>query len=198
MSTFNTCKETNGGNILLPKAKMIYPNLLEPVLPRGEKDESKKRYQITLLFPKTANLDLLVTKIEACIEENLTAALRKTTKVKKPFLKTADQPRLEEYAADYPIMLRLATKQKPDVVGPNPSVRIDDESELYHGRFCRVSARPFWFDHPTGGKGVSVGLQNVQLLDHDEPMNIGGGKSRAEDEFEEAGEANSSAAAMFG
>lgn len=181
MSNFDTCVLTKSGNIILPRGRLIYPALFTPTLMKGETDESKAKYQASVLLPKSAKLDLLLSKVEEIIAENVSAEKRKTTKVKKPFLKTEDQPRFVDFAEDYPVMLRMNSKQRPDVVNAQAN-KIDDESEVYSGRWARISVRPFFYDHPTGGKGISLGLQNCQLLDHDEVL--AGGRVRAEDEFE--------------
>ena len=184
MSTMNTATKLASGNIRTPKGRMVYPSLFEPSLPKGETDKEKARYQVTLLIPKGANIDVLKAAVKEVLDENVSEAKRKTTKVKTPFLKTEDQERFAEFAEDYPVMIRCNAKFKPEVVSPTAkAVSADDEAdEVYSGRFARITVRPFFYDHPTGGKGVSLGLQNVQLLDHADP--IAGGRVRAESEFE--------------
>ncbi len=179
--TYDSCTLTKTGNIILPRARLYYPALFTPQLPQGETDQSKAKYQLSLLVPKKADMKLVINRVEEVIGENLTPEKRKNTKVKKPFLKTEEQPRIAEYAEDFPVLLRMNSKQRPGVVDAqgNPVV---DESEVYSGRWARVSVRVYWYDHPTGGKGVSLGLQNVQILENDEVL--AGGRVRAEDEFE--------------
>lgn len=185
MSNLITGIQHDNGNLITPKARMLYPNLFKAVLPRGETDQDKARFQISLLFPTTADLTLLKAAVQTVLEEHVTAKARQTTKIKLPFLKTEDQPRLADYAEEYPVLIRANARIKPDVINPagNRELKEDEDAdEVYGGRWCRVSIRPFWFDHPTGGKGVSFGLQNVQVLDHDEPM--AGGRVRGLGEFE--------------
>ena len=189
-NALNTARKLPNGNMMTPRGRMLYPALFTPSLPRGETDQSKAAYQITLLFPKGSDFAAIEAAVNECIEENVPAKARTTTKIKKPFLKTADQPRFAEFADDYPNMLRFnAKKMKPDVVTPkgDRNVTADEEAdEVYSGRWARVSCRAFFYDHPTGGKGVSLGLQNVQLLDHDDP--IAGGKVKGTAEFEAVGD----------
>lgn len=179
-----TARLLESGNLLTPKGRILYPSLYKPTLPKGEKDENKARFQISLLIPKGADISALENAINEAINDNVSEKVRKTTKVKKPILKTEDQPRFAEFAEDYPHMIRCAAKFKPDVVGPTlkPVAEDDEADEVYSGRYARLSVRPFFYDHPTGGKGVSLGLQNVQLLDHADP--IAGGRVRADAEFE--------------
>ena len=174
------------GNIVTPGGRMVYASLFQKTLPRGEKDESKAKYQNTILFPAGVDVDLLTKAVDEIIAEKVSSRLRATTKVKKPFLLTKDQPRFAEFADEYPLMIRSAGTLRPDVISPSGQpVREENEpDEIYHGRWCRMSVQPFFYDHPTGGKGVSLGLQNVQLLDHDDPLEIAGSKPKGAGEFE--------------
>lgn len=184
MTDLMKCRETESGNIHTPKGRMVFPALFKPQLPKGETDESKAKYQITLLFPEDADLTLLEEAIDEKMADEFKAADIKRGKIKTPFLDTADQERYAEYADDYPVMIRLNANFKPDVVTPNGKGTVDEDDEadeVYGGRWARVSVRPFAWSHPTGGKGVSLGLQNVQLLDHDEP--IAGGRVKGVNEF---------------
>jgi hypothetical protein len=58
-------------------------------------------------------------------------------------------------------------------------VEILDESQVYSGAFARVSVTAFAYDQQ-GNKGVSFGLNNVQMLGGGERL-LGG--PRAQDEF---------------
>jgi hypothetical protein len=173
------------GNYITPAGRMMWPDLFKKTLPRGETNKDKASYQITLLFPKGVNLDVLKKAVEDLIAENVSAKVRQTANITMPWKKTADQPRFADLADEYPVMLRCsAQKYRPEVVSPNGRDLIAEEQEadeVYSGRWCRVSLNPFFYDHPTGGKGVSFGLSNVQLLDHDEA--IGPGKVKAAAEF---------------
>lgn len=185
MSALNTAKRLESGNIITPKGRMLYPALFKPVLPVNEKDEEKAKYQATLLIPAGSDIDAMKAAYKELVDENIPEAKRKTAKVKSPFLKTEDQERFAEMAEDFPYMIRCQAKFKPDVVTPKGDRTLgeeDEADEVYGGRWARLSVRPYFWTHPTGGKGVSFGLQNVQLLDHDDP--IAGGRTRGTDEFE--------------
>ena len=189
MSALNAAKLLESGNLLTPKGRMVYPSLFNPSLPRGETDKDKAKYQITLLIPKGSDITALKDAVKETMDENVSEKMRKTTKIKTPFLKTEDQPRFAEYAEDFPVLIRFNAKFKPDVVTPKGDRTVTEEEEadeVYSGRWARVSCRAFFYDHPTGGKGVSLGLQNVQLLDHDEP--VAGGRVKGTAEFEPAGD----------
>jgi hypothetical protein len=198
MSTMNQCKVMKDGNgdptgvIILPRAKMLYPALFKAHAQKNDPPD-KAKFGTSILIPKDANLQPVIDAVNKLIADKLGAAA-KTTKVRKPFLKVTeeDQPKIVArlQAADidpagFPIMLRCLTKQRPTVKSADMS-EVTDETMAYDGRWCRVSVRPYFYDHPTGGKGVSLGMNNVQLLDEDDVIpRIGG--SNADDEFEAVG-----------
>lgn len=194
-------RETSAGTFITPRGKMYWPALFTPTVAKGEESKGKEpQYQITLLLPKAADFGPLVRAVQKVISENLTPEQQKVTKVKKPFIKVEEQPKvvaaLEQAglsAADFPVMIRFNAKQrfKPAVVSADMSP-VSDPEQTYSGRWCVVSCRPFWWKHPTGGHGVSFGLSNVQLLENDEM--IGVGRISAEKEFEPVESADGAAA----
>lgn len=57
----------------------------------------------------------------------------------------------------------------------------DQTEELYSGAWYRCTIRPWAWEHKTGGKGVSISLDNVMKMEDDEPL--GGSAPAAEDDF---------------
>lgn len=179
----NKCHLTKFGNVISAQGRMMYPEFFEPSLPKGETDASKAKYQGTLIFPKTADLALLAEQVEAVAIEKWGPAYKTKFKVKKPFGKAEDQPKMADTAEGYPVFVRANSKDRPQVVdAAGKPIGEDRKDEIYPGRWARFSLRPYAYDHPTGGKGVSLGLQNVQILDHDE--RLAGARPQASDEFE--------------
>lgn len=185
--------------MLTSKIKLIWPSLFHMTVPRGEKDQSKARYNTSILVPKGHDMGILVARVNDIIAENLTEKQRKETKVKKPFIKVEDQPKViamlekaEIDPADFQCLLRVAAKFKPIVLAANKDP-VEDEEQVYSGRWACCSIRPYWWKHDTGGCGVSVGLGNVQLLDHDDALS--GGRVDANKEFEAVGDSGGAGAA---
>lgn len=177
-------------DVMTPKAKLLYPNLFEATLMKGEKDPERARYGTTLLFHKSADLKAIQDAVLAAATDKFGAKL-KETKWKKPFIKVTedDQPKVWRRLVsagidpnDFPVMIRLASKLAPSVRAPNGQ-KVEDEDQVYEGRWARASIRAFAYTHATGGNGVSLGLGNVQLLDNDDPLPRGGG-GMGGDEFE--------------
>lgn len=184
MSKYLACTKTKSGNIILPRGRMMYPDFYVPSLPQGETDKEKARYKVTIIFPKGADLALINDEVEVKAVDKWGSDYKKKYKVKKPFLKSEDQPKMGDLAENFPVFVRCNSKDRPQVIRADMS-NVDEAKgaeEVYPGRWALVSVRPYAYDHPTGGKGVSLGLQNVQLLDHDE--RLAGARPQAQDEFE--------------
>lgn len=171
------------GTYMTPAGRMVYASLFQPTTMKGETDRSKAKYQITLLLPADADIRALEEAADRVRNDKWTPSAQRLTKIRSPFLKTADSPRLAEYADDFPVMIRLNSKTRPGVKtkGMQDVSEADEPDEIYNGRWCRLTLSPFAYDQ-AGNKGVSFGLGNVQLLDHDD--RIVGGAVKAEAEFE--------------
>jgi hypothetical protein len=167
------------------KGRLLYPSLFRPHLRRGD-TQDKARYQATLAIPKAYDTKLLSEVVAELIEEKWGKNAAQKHKIKKPFVKTEDQPSLAEYAEEYPVLLRSRSKDRPKVVYANLK-ECTDEADVYGGRWACLLVQPYAFEHAEGGKMINFGLQHVQILDNDEPM---GGRVRvqAEDAFEAVGD----------
>lgn len=173
------------GNIMIPKSRMVYPNLFTPTQVKGQ---GKSKYRVSFLIPAKANIDLLRETVRDVAKDALGSKLS-TTKWRNPLLKTADEPRFAELADDFPVLIRPNSDNRPQVVNPALKVVMEDQEadEVYGGRWARASISVYWYSADKSPvPGVGLGLSNVQLLDHDEPL--GGGRVQAEAEFEAVGE----------
>lgn len=188
MVDFNKARESVGGNVITPKAKISYPYLLEPN-PRAKTHDGKSKYTTSILIPPGADITLLKQAAEKAAREEFGERLEgliSSGKFKSPFLdayaksKTEKNPGGDEWAKGW-VLIRSSSIQKPGVVD-HMNNNVDDASQIYPGRWACISLRPFTYS-TDGNIGVSFGLQNVQLLDHDDP--IAGTAVRAENEFEQ-------------
>lgn len=183
MSKPNTCVKSPAGNVITPAGRLAYPHLFSAALPMGETDSKKARYQCSIVFPKNADLTLLNNLVEETAIAEFGPDYRKKYKVRKPFLRTEEHPRIGVEAEEFPVLIRTNSPTRPQVIrGDKSPVTESEQEDAYAGRWARLSLRTYAYDHPTGGRGVSFGLQNVQLLDHDEPL--AQMRPPAEDEFE--------------
>ena len=185
-------KKDNGNIVVL--GRMMYASLFTAAKPsKSETDPKRFQYANTILVPAGSDISALEAVIDQLFKDNVPEAKRATTKWKRPILKTADQGTLAAYADDYPTTLRANSKawQKDGKARPKPEVvdakgqpvPAEQEAEAtYNGRWCRMSLNPYWYPANDGQPGVSLGLINVQLVWHDDPL--AGGKAKASSDFE--------------
>jgi hypothetical protein len=123
-----------------------------------------------------------------------------------PFKRTADNDKLvaaleaaDIKVEDFPVYVAARSNDKPGIVGPNGKSDGIEPEHVYSGRWARMTVDAYGYD-VDGNKGVSFGLKNVQLLDNDDELVVGGSKVSAESEFdavEGAGDDSKSADALF-
>lgn len=172
----------SSGNIMTPKSRIMYPSLFEATQVKGQ---GKAKFRLTLLLPTRADIDVLRETIMGVAKDNLGKKLD-STKWRNPLIKVADEPRLSEIADDFKYLIRPNSDNRPQVILPNKQVvdSADAPDEVYGGRWGRASISVYWYSADKSPvPGVGLGLSNVQLLDHDDPL--GGGRVAAESEFDE-------------
>jgi len=192
---FKKAEKNERGTLFSPAARMMYASLFVPTSPdREDNSQGKLQYGLTILIPADFDLSAIEKDVEEIInKEHKPANATLRAKIKTPILETAGQESLAALAEEYPYFIRIASKaydkngqkrQKPGVIDARaqPIAEDDAPDQLYNGRWCRVSMRAYAWTHATGGKGVSLGLNNVQVLWNDDPL--AGGKASAESEFE--------------
>jgi hypothetical protein len=157
--------------------RILWPSLLKPVTSKKFPAQGA-RFKCDIMIPKGADLAALKKQMGEVASEEWGSELPK--KINKAFKKTSENDALADYADDFPNYLSTWSKddRRPGVVD-RALERVDDEAEIYSGRWAMISVR-FWTS-TTNGNSIGAGLRNVQLLDHDEP--IGTAKARPEDEF---------------
>lgn len=178
---------TSSGNIMTPKSRMVYPSLFTPTQVKGQ---GKAKFRLNLLLPAKSDIDLLREAIIEVAKDNLGKKFD-TAKWRNPLLKVADEPRFADLADEFKYLIRPNSDNKPQVIKANKSIvdSADEADEVYGGRWARASISVYWYSADASPvPGVGLGLSNVQLLDHDEPL--GGGRVKADSEFEEVDEAD--------
>jgi hypothetical protein len=183
------------GNILLPPARGIYLALITPTLPRGKgKTEKDRRWESTFLFPPKTDFTALEAKCNEIVDEEIPPKQKGKIDFRWPILKTAEIKSLAGLADDLPITLRAnsrkyrkdgAVRRAPEVVTypDGRKLTADEEAvEIYAGRWYRATVNPYWYPGDDGKPGISLGLVNVQVLKHDEPL--AGAAASAASEFQ--------------
>lgn len=185
------------GSYRTPKVMILYAHLFKPWA--GKNDDGKPgtpKFDLTVCVPKNADISLL----EEAADEVAKARWPKGgawEDTKRPFRSLNEKTKgaravreaLEEagIADDFQCFFSMRSTDKPQVVGPStrPIEPANEADEVYAGRWCKATFAPFAYAN-SGNEGVSFGLRNVQLLEHDDPIKLGRVLARAEDEFEAA------------
>lgn len=171
--------------VVTGKVRLSFPYLFKPRPGRDEGQDPK--YSVMLLIPKSDKDTIKrLRDAEALALKNGIASKfggKKPAKMKDSILHDADE---DGTAEDYPertgclyMNVSASTSNPPGVVD-RQAQPILDESEVYSGVYARVSLTAFAYD-AAGSKGISFGLNNVQVLGGGDRL---AGGPRAEDEFD--------------
>ncbi len=131
-----------------------------------------------MLFPKDADLTVLLTLVNNVMVEKFGPDKAKWPKIRKPF---RDQGEKAEKYKGYEagaVFSTATSNQKPgllDVTGK----RITEPLEFYAGCYAMATVRAFYYKN-TGNEGVAFGLSNIMKTRDGENI---GGRASAEDEF---------------
>lgn len=95
----------------------------------------------------------------------------------------------ENFPQEYKIFFNAWSKNAPGVVD-NARNRITDSNEIWAGQHARLFVNPFAWEH-SGKKGISLGLQHVQIVKSEGLKRLDGRKPPEEsfdDEFDDDAE----------
>lgn len=180
------------GNIVLPKGRLLWHSLFQTRKGKGGKEG---KYEFNELIPKEADITVLKEEAVLAGKDKFAKAFKDAngkwpSSIKSPFKRTETNDKLVAAlddaglkVEDYPYFLAARSKDKPGVVGPNGKAEGVEPEHVYSGRWVRGTVQAFAYD-AEGNKGVSFGLINVQLLDNDDELVVGGGRVSAESEFD--------------
>ncbi len=196
------------GNVVLPKGRILWNSVFKPRKPKPGQDG---KYELTLLFGKDADLTVATEVMTEAGKDAHPKLFREAngkwpSTITRPFKRTKDNDKLvaaleaaDLKVEDFPVYLGAKTKDRPGIVGPNGKV-VEDEEQVYSGRWARMTIDFFGGEFEKKLKYVSAGLKNIQLLDNDDELVVGGGRVSAETEFdavEGAGDDSKSADSLF-
>ena len=171
-----------------PRGRLSYAHIITPFQQEGPEGMSKLRYSTSLAFPKDADLTIL----QGIVEERAKLKFgvdykKKHPRLKLPFYQTADYPKMGLDPDEFPTFIRTTSNASsafppPTVVDlQGRPVGADREAEAYSGRWAVLVVNTFAYDQ-AANKGVSLGLQGVQLREDGD--RLGGGGTLAPDDFE--------------
>lgn len=154
--------------VMTPKFRVSFPAVFEPKL---NTLNGKNEYSVVMMFDKNdktvmAGLsELYDVATSVAVEkfgENLPANLR------MPFRDgDADRP---EYYKGY-VWVTSRSTIRPGVVDQQCTLVTPDSPEFYAGCYCKATVQLFAYD-AMGNKGVSMGLQNLQIVGRGEAFTM--------------------------
>jgi hypothetical protein len=169
--------------LILPPGIGSYVTVLEP----KPNQQGKMLYSLTVLIPKSRAAELGPLKAAALevAQEKWGAkadAILKAAKypvIKDGDLKVDDEGKVDPvYAGKW--YFSAKSDKKPRVLDAQKAELFTDD-DVYSGCFLRISGNVYAYEYQ-GNKGVSIGLNNVQVLKKGDRLD---GRKAAEDEFTE-------------
>jgi hypothetical protein len=176
--------------------RMSFPALLKP----RKNDEGNERFELTMLFPPgefEATRKAAMAAMTAAMTEKYGDDKSKWPKLKrKPtdvirdfdeYNSESNKPLKGDWKGWTMMRANASTKMPPNIVGQHKGENgkfpaITDEREVYGGRWARASLEAYVYDRKDG-KGVTLGIVNVQLAKHDKKF--GGAVTAAEEDFDD-------------
>ena len=169
-----------------PKFRVSFPDVFKATQINGQGAE---KFRISMIFDpaeiaKDPEEQVKWDAIKAAVKQ---AAVDKfgsePAEYKKPF-KKGDDMKNKETGKVYEghegmIILRAQSNDRPGLVDA-ACEPIMDQSEFYGGCYAKATFNFYAWDHPTQGKGVSAGIQNIMKVAEGETFS---GKTKAEDDF---------------
>jgi hypothetical protein len=156
-----------------------YPNLFKA---KRNNLNGKEEYSVDVLIDKKADLKVVHAAINAAIEKKFGNDPKKHPKNLKSPLKDGDEKGTPEYAGKFYITCKANAAEAKLILCDNTLQPLQHPSDIQGGDFVNVNVNFYAYD-ANGNRGVSAGLQGVQLVRKtDKPFS--GRPSRAEDMFE--------------
>lgn len=160
--------------LITPEFRGSFVNIIEPQTIPGAPAGTKPKYQMTIPLPKD---NPFWKELEEQIVATATAKWGKVPPRMRHPVKDGDDMGREEF--DGKNTVQASSLNKPGIVGADLKPVIDAD-EIYSGAYYRASVRCFAWEHPTGGKGVSLALDNVMKVRDGEAFS---GKTDAKTDF---------------
>ena len=167
--------------VVTGKIRASYANIMRP---RKNELNGKEEYSVVVLVPKTDTdtLDALKAAAKAAIAAKWPQpprGLRNPLRDGDAETKSDGSPLGAEYKGHFFFNSKSDAMRKPGVIDAACRDLIDADA-IVSGDFIRVSVNAYAYDQ-AGNRGVSFGLNNVQLLE--KGPSLGSGKATAAQDF---------------
>lgn len=171
-------KPQNATTVITGVGRGSYVSVFEP---RLNELSGKEEFSMSFLIPKSDTKTISALNAAA----KAAADARWPDPKKRPPLRNplrdgdTDPTKAGDPAYAGHFWINVKTKNRPGVVNSDLQAVIDPR-DFVSGDYCRISVNAYAYDQK-GNRGVSFGLNNVQVVRKGEPLS--GSSSRAEDEF---------------
>jgi len=150
--------------VLTPEFRVSYPHVFKPQ-GMNNKPNSQKKYSITMLFPKDADLGPIKEAMRQAKVQKFGEDKTKWPKGLESPVTDGDSPKnadKEGYAGHWAIKASSNEDQKPGVVDQNVEPIIN-QGDFYPGCYARASLLAYIWDNEFG-QGVGFILDHVQKM----------------------------------
>ena len=163
--------------VMSPKFRASYANVF---VPRAINEGDDPKYSITMLIPKSdkAGIASMKAAAKAAIVDKWGDKPPKN--LRTPFRDGDDEDEDRGEAYKGMIFIYASGKSKPGIVDKSKNP-IESPDEFFSGCFARATVNAFAYD-TKGNKGVSFGLNNIQMLAKGEHLD---GRTSAEEDFDD-------------
>ena len=151
------------GNLHTPAGLGCFANVFTP---RAYGDQEPK-FSITMVFDEAAQKTKAYAEMREAVKQAAQEKFGADVNMKALRLPVRDCAEVDYNGFDIPNgkFVAFRTDTKPGIVDADFQ-DILDPSQVYSGALMRVSYTPYAYQHPQGGKGVSLGLRNVQVINN--------------------------------
>lgn len=159
-----TEEKKNPSYVLTPEVRLSFPSLFE-MKPRA-RGSDKLSYQATILIPPTVDLKPFHEAMVAAMQAKWGKVLQLPAR-NNPIHDCAEKA-YDGYLPGWHY-IEMNSDRQPGLVDRR-SVPVTDKNLFYPGCWVRAFINAFAWDHPTGGKGISFGLNGLQFIRDDDRL----------------------------
>jgi len=164
-------------SLVTPEGRVSFPDVFKGK--PSENDPNTTVREVTLLIPKTQNIDVIKNAVRAAVEAKWPDAKKRPGNLALPIRDgDTEKPHLDGYAGHWFMAFRCRNRV-PGLVDASKQAIVNPD-EFYAGCFARVSFDAYAYDNAKK-KGVSLGLNNIMKTK--EGARFGNAVASAEDDF---------------
>lgn len=179
--------------VTTPMFRVSFPNVFKP---RLNDLNGQDEFSVMALFAKDADMSAIKKAAQDAIVKKWGADQTKWPKnMRMPWRDQAEKAKdgkMPDGMVEGALFMTFKSRNRPTVVDQNLQEIIEPQ-KFYAGCYARASVGAFAYDNK-GNRGVSFGLNHLQLMKDGEPLS---GRPTVSSAFEAVGHANADAASLF-